>query len=185
MADLPDDVRTTAERLTRRARRAAPEAAAAHRARRDELLADHGYAARVREEDGDEVLVLYPLDWFEDGRVRPDRIGDLDRAVEIRLTGVGDPDDWDAVARHNREVAARVRERHGDVHGDNAAAFADFMSNHYAKPIEDATPEEVAVFLKEYFPRNAWPTDDQRTAVDESVERLVELARADEEGRPT
>lgn len=186
MTDLPQDVQATAEELTHRARRANDEAAAqTFRERRDELLADHGYSARVREGDdvpgvpahgsgaNREVLVLYPDDWLDDGTVRTDRIEDLDRAVEIPLTGPGDPDDWDAVDEHNREIAARVRERHGDVHGDNADAFADFMSNHYAKRIERATEREIQEFLGEYFPRNAWPSDEQRAVVEESITHVT------------
>ena len=58
------------------------------------------------------------------------------------------------------------------VHGANAHALADYASNHYAKPIGDLTGQELAEFLDEYFPRNAWPSDDQKAAVEESV-RLV------------
>ncbi len=177
MADLTEDVRATVERLTHQARHAADEeTAAAHRARRDELLAEYGYLARVREEDNREVLVLYPNEWVEDGTVRTDRIEDTDRAAEIPLSGPGDPEDWDAVEAHNRKVVARVRRRHGDVHGDNAAAFADFMGNHYAKRVEEATPGEVEEFLTEYFPRNAWPSDQQRETIEESVELVAEAA---------
>lgn len=190
MTDLPDDVRAQAEELTLRARQADDEAAARrHCQRRDEVLDEHGYSARVRQGDegigataaGEadrEMLVLYPDDWLDDGTVRTDRIEDLDRAVEIPLTGPGDPDDWDAVDAHNRRVVARVRDDHGEVHGDNAAAFADFMSNHYAKRIERATEDEIEEFLAEYFPRNAWPSDDQRDVVEESVA----LARSESEG---
>jgi hypothetical protein len=65
-----------------------------------------------------------------------------------------------------------VAGEHGAVHGANARALADFASNHYAKPIEDLTGGERAEFLEEYFPRNAFPTDDQKAVVEESV-RLV------------
>ncbi|MEF8756985.1 MAG: rnhA operon protein [Halobacteriales archaeon] len=179
MANLPRDVVETAAAQTRRARRARDEKQAErHRERRAALLDGRGYSARVREEDTRDVLVLYPDEWLDDGTVRTDRIEDLDRAVEVVLSGAGDPDDWDAVDAHNRRVAERVRDRHGDVHGDNADALADFVGNHYAKPIEDATPEERAEFLAEYFPRNAWPDDRQREAVERSVELAVEAARA-------
>ncbi|PSP76075.1 rnhA operon protein [Halobacteriales archaeon QS_1_68_20] len=182
MAELPDDVRAKVERLTHRARRAGDEGtASAHRARRDELLAEYGYRARVRQEDAREVLVLYPDDWVEDGTVRTDRIEDTDRAAEIPLSGPGNPEDWDDVEAHNRDVVARVRDRHGDVHGDNAAAFADFMGNHYAKRVEEATPGEVGEFLAEYFPRNAWPGERQREVIEESVD-LVRTAGEENSG---
>jgi len=76
------------------------------------------------------------------------------------------------------DVAAAVGDAYGDVHGANAAAFADFMSNHYARPVESATDVEIEEFLTEYFPRNAWPTDAQKAVVDESVELVFESAGA-------
>ena len=97
---------------------------------------------------------------------------DTDRAVERSLSGVGS-DDWETVEAHNRAVAERVRAEHGEVHGGNAHAFADFMSNHYVKRVETATPEEREEFREEYLPRNAWPTEAQREAVERSL-RLVE-----------
>lgn len=196
---LPDDTIAEAERLTRLAREADqreaserasgegrpasreavdPNEAAAHRRRRDELLAEHGYTARVRSEDTDDVLVLHPVDWLDDeGTVRIERIDDVEDGIEVPLSGPGDTDDWDATEAHNRSVADRVADRHGEVHGQTAHAFADFMSNHYAKPVERATPAEVREFLEEYFPRNAWPTDEQRAVVEESVDLVRETAR--------
>ncbi|WP_135805281.1 DUF7108 family protein [Halorussus marinus] len=174
---LPDETADRAERLTRLAREAVDDAEAeAYREERTDLLAEHGFTSRVREDDDAETLVLHPDEWTDEGTIRTDRIDDTDRAVEIRLAGAGDPDDWDAVAERNREVAARVRAAHGEVHGDNAAAFADFMSNHYARPIESATPDEANEFLTEYFPRNAWPSEKQRAVVGESVELALEAA---------
>ncbi|WP_435179684.1 DUF7108 family protein [Halorussus sp. AFM4] len=174
---LPEEVVERAERLTRRARDAVDDAEAdAYREDRADLLAAHGYRARVREDDTGATLVLHPDEWVEDGVIRTDRIEDTGRAVEVSLSGPGDPDEWETVERHNREVAARVREAHGDVHGDNAAAFADFMGNHYARPVESATSGEVAEFLEEYFPRNAWPTEKQRAVVEESIDLVFEVA---------
>jgi hypothetical protein len=164
-----------AERLTRLARDAVDDSEAdAYREERAELLAHHDFTARVREDDAGDTLVLHPEEWVQDGTIRTDRIEDTDRAVELSLSGPGDPDEWDAVAEHNREVAARVREAHGDVHGDNADAFAAFMSNHYARPVESATSDEIEEFLSEYFPRNAWPSEEQRAVVDDSIEFVLE-----------
>ena len=144
----------------------------AYREERDGLLAEHGYVPRVREDDPGETLVLYPDEWVEEGVVRIDRIEDTGRAVERSLSGVGS-DDWEAVEAHNRAVAEQVRAEHGEVHGANAHAFADFMSNHYAKRVEAATSDEREEFREEYLPRNAWPTGAQREAVERSL-RLVE-----------
>ena len=173
--ELPERTVERVERLTRLARDAVDDAeAAAYREERAKLLAEHDFTARVREDDAGETLVLHPEEWTEDGTIRTGRIEDTGRAVEVSLSGPDDPDEWDAVDEHNREVAARVREAHGDVHGDNAEAFADFMSNHYARPVESATSDEIAEFLSEYFPRNAWPSDEQRAVVDDSIEFVLE-----------
>ncbi|WP_423745290.1 rnhA operon protein (plasmid) [Haladaptatus sp. SPP-AMP-3] len=174
MAELPDDTISEAERLTHLARDREGEEAEQYRAERTQLLETHGFVARIREEDTRTVLVLHPEEWVEGGTIRVERIEDTDRAVEIPLTGAGDPDDWDEIDEHNRAVAARVREEYGDVHGANAEAFADFMGNHYARPVESATSDEVDEFLTEYFPRNAWPTSEQKKTVKESVELVFE-----------
>ena len=176
---LPDDVIERAETLTRRARRAIDEnERTAYLRERDALLADRGYNARVRDDDAGETLVLYPSEWIEDGTIQVDRIENTDRGIERSLSGP-DPDaDWDVVDEHNREVAATVRETHGEIHGRTASAFADFMSNHYAKPIEAATPAEREEFRTEYFPRNAWPSEKQREQVEESIRLLLEVAES-------
>ncbi|RQG96794.1 DUF7108 family protein [Natrarchaeobius oligotrophus] len=174
--ELPPSVVDEAERLTRLERTATDEAERRARAdRRDRLLAEYEFTARVRD-DGDAVLVLHPATWHDDGTIRTERIDDLSRAIEIPLEGTDDPDDWDAVDAHNRAIAARVRDRHGDVHGDNAAALADFVGNHYAKRIESMTGAELAEFRSEYFVRNAWPSDSQRDAVEKSIELVYEAA---------
>jgi len=177
MVDLPDDTVEEAERLTRLARNATDDdEREAYLDERASLLDGHDFTARVRSEDTRDVLVLHPDEWTEDGTIRVDRVDDTDRAAEIPLDGPGDPDDWDEVDEHNRAVAAAVRDAHGNVHGANATAFADFMSNHYARPIESATSDERAEFLTEYFPRNAWPSKEQRTVIEESVELTIDTA---------
>jgi hypothetical protein len=182
-ADLPPGAIGEAERLTRLAREAGdPDEREAHRERRAEVAADHGYTARVREEDAGEVLVLYPEEWIEEGLVRTDRIEDLDRAVERPLSGPGDPEEWDAIEEHNRSIVERVAETQGPVHGANARAFADFMGNHYARPVESADSPEIEEFLTEYFPRNAWPNAEQKEVVEDSIELLLGVA-SDYHGR--
>ena len=164
--ELPAAVIETAEQLTRNARRVDGERATTLRDRRDELLAEYGFAARVRAEGDGDVLVCYPANWLEDGEVVFDRIEDRSRAVERPLSGT---DDWDAVERANRQIVAHVADEHGDVHAANVRAFADFMGNHHATRIADATEDHVAEFRAEYYPRNAWPDDDQRAIVAESL----------------
>ncbi|WP_324663014.1 DUF7108 family protein [Haloarcula sediminis] len=177
MPDLPADTRDEAERLTRLARQAVDEGAVAtYRDQRAALLDEHDYEARIREEDTGDVLVCYPSEWVEDGVIRPDRVEDTDRGVEIRLSGPGDPDEWNEVEEQNRAVVEAVRDEHGDAHAATARALADFMGNHYAKPIAEATPAELAEFREEYFPRNVWPTEKQRALLEDSVQLAVEEA---------
>jgi hypothetical protein len=174
-ADLPRDVAEGAARLTRLARRSDEgETTAAARETRDDRLAERGYEARVREDD--DTLVCYPSEWTdEDGVVDPATVEDTGRAVEVPLSGAGDPGEFDEVAAHNEAVAAAVREEYGAVHGENAGAFATFMSNHYARRVETAGEPELRAF-QDYFPRNAWPTDEQRRALDRSLELVFAVA---------
>ena len=174
--ELPPAVIDEAERLTRRAREAVdPNETEAYRERRASLVTEHGFRARVREE-GRDTLVLYPDEWVEDGTVQPERIEDIDRGIERPLEGPGEADEWAVVEEHNRELAETVADAHGEIHGANADALADFASNHYAKPIEDLTGAELEEFLAEYFPRNAWPTDDQQAVVEQSVRLTYQVA---------
>ncbi|MDZ7701924.1 MAG: rnhA operon protein [Halobacteriales archaeon] len=180
MAELPEEAVDEAVRLTRLARAAVDrDEAAAYREDRSALLADHGYRARVRDDDGGAVLVCYPGDWATDGVVDPADIEDVDRAVERPLSGAGDPDDWATVESHNRTIAEAVAEAHGPVHGATADAFVDFMGNHYARRVETAGPRECREFLEEYLPRNAWPTEAQLSAARESLRLTFETADAD------
>ncbi len=172
---LPAEVIDRIATLTRRARAAVDEnERAAYLDARSELLAEYAYEARVRTDDTGSTLILYPTEWVEDGTARLERIEDTDRAIERSLSGPGTGEDWDEIDEHNRTVSALVRERHGNVHGATAAAFADFMSNHYSKPIEEATAREREEFRTEYFPRNAWPTDEQRELLDRTIELIFE-----------
>jgi hypothetical protein len=174
--ELPDDVVERAVALTRRARSTVDDnERRAYLTDRDGLLAEHGFTARVRDEDR-AVLVMYPEEWVEEGTVHPERVENIDRGVERPLEGVGEPDDWETVDTHNRGLADAVADEHGPDHGANASALAEYMSNHYSKPIESATREEVELFLEEYYLRNVWPTDDQKAVVRESVRLVFEQA---------
>ncbi|OVE83255.1 DUF7108 family protein [Natronolimnobius baerhuensis] len=177
--ELPDDIVEDAERLTHLEREAHdPDEATAYADHREDLLEEHDFTSRIRDDDGDDVLVLHPEEWHDaaEGVIRTDRIDDISRAVEIQLEGAEDPDDWDAVETHNRDLAERVRESDGDVHGDNAETFVDFVSNHYAKQIESVTGEELTEFRTEYFVRNAWPSERQRAVIDDSIRLVYETA---------
>jgi len=166
---LSASLRSTALRLTRQARDADSPAAAAHRRARGRLLDAVGYEARERSTSDQTILVLHPREWVVDGRVDPAAIDDISRAVELQVEGPGAPEQWDTVARHNEAVAEAVAETHGPVHGANARAFATYMSNHLARPVEEATDSMRREFRTEYFPRNAWPSDQQRAVVERSL----------------
>jgi hypothetical protein len=171
---LPADAVAEAERLTRLAREAVDDGErTAYREDRAALLDDHDYVARVRE--ADDTLVLYPQEWVTDGTVYPEDIEDVDRGVEVSLSGPGDPEEWDDVEEHNTAVVERVRETGGDVHAQNVRAFADFMGNHYARHVETASSDEIAEFVGEYFPRNAWPSATQREKIEESIDLVFEV----------
>jgi hypothetical protein len=177
--EVPPSVVDEAERLTRLAREAIDEnEAAAYREERDALVAGHDFRARVREDGGRDTLVLYPDEWMADGLIQRDQIEDVDRGIERPLEAPGAEDDWEEVESHNRAVADRVAAEHGEPHAANVSAFADFMSNHHARAIDDATDADAEEFLGEYYPRNAWPTDRQRDAVEESVALAFETADA-------
>ena len=178
MSELPQDAVEAAERLTKLARQVGDDSeAAAYRQRREETLADHGYTARVRDED--ETLVLYPEEWIEDGTVVLDRIQDTDRAAEVPLSTAGGEGSWEEIEAHNAALVDAVAEEYGETHGKNARAFADFMGNHYLARVDEATDEQLAEFTREYFPRNAWPDKKQREVVGTSLEYLTSVSEAD------
>ena len=173
--EVPDDVVSEAERLTRLAADAAVEAEAdVYRDRRAEIVEEYDFVPRVRDED--DTLVLHPEEWVEDGVIRTDRIEDTDRAVEVSLSGPDHSAEWEAVEADNETIVAAVAEKHGPTHAANVRAFADFMGNHYLKRVDDATAAEKAEFLTEYYPRNAWPSAEQRAVVEESVELAADAA---------
>jgi len=165
--ELDPAVVEEAERLTRLARDALNGSEAeAYRERRDELVAEHDYETRIRGTNADATLVCYPSEWIEDGTVQLEAVTDTERAVEISLAGAGDPEDWDGLETHNRAIVDVVRREHGEPHAEVAAAFADFMGNHYARPVESASRAECLEFCEEYAPRNAWLSDSQEDSLE-------------------
>jgi hypothetical protein len=176
--ELPAEVVSEAERLTRLAADAAVEAeAAVYRERRASIVDDHDFTARVRE--ADDTLVLHPAEWVDDGVVRVDRVDDTDRAVEVSLSGPDHGAEWESVEADNEAVVAAVAEAHGAAHAANVRAFADFMGNHYLKRVGDATDAEREEFLTDYYPRNAWPSAEQEAIVEESLALAAETADGD------
>ncbi len=188
--DLPESAIDEAERLTRLARDATdPNEATAYRDRRTALLAKHGYTARVREDETRDVLVVHPEEWTVDGRIDVESIENTNRAVERPLSGPGHEAPWSEIEGENRSLARAVMREYGSPHGETAHDLADFASNHYAKPISDLTPDEIDEFQAEYFPRNAWPSDAQLTALETSLDVILAMAEENSDSekgdRPT
>lgn len=193
---LPGGVVDEAVRLTRLARRA-PEttpddpyggetslsAADQYRNERASLLREHGFCARVREEETELTLVCYPTEWVENGEVDMAAIEDTDRAVERRMEGIGSTGAWEPVADHNSTLADAVARRHGQPHGQTARSFARFMSSHRVRRIETATAGDLLEFVDDFFPRNTWPSDAQRAMVMRSL-RFTIAAAIDGEASP-
>lgn len=178
--DPPPEVIDKITRLTRLARDAVDDNEAnAYLRKRDRILAEYDYTARIRSEPTRDVLVCYPTEWVEDGTVKTEQIEDLSRGIERPLDGTGDEASFEAVDAANRSLVDRVKARTGRVHARNAGAFADFMGNHYVRRIESATSAEVREFLEEYYPRNVWPTTEERVVVEESLRLVFQTA-----GRP-
>lgn len=179
--ELPPETVEEAERLTHLARGAVDDdEAAAYRTRRSELLADYGFNARVREnEGGGETLVCHPVEWLDsNGVVDMSAIQDTDRATEVRLSGRGEQGSWADAEEYNRAIVETVREEAGSVHAENARAFADFMGNHYALPFDDARPVHVREFIDEYYPRNAWPSDEAEAVLETSLRHVFEKTQS-------
>lgn len=172
--ELPSRVIEEVERLTRLIRRESDKQSRGYRKRRKRLLVEYGYEARVREETEGDVLVCYPAEWLSDGEVVLDRIEDRARAIERPLEG--SDEEWAVVERANQEIVTQVREDYGSVHAANVRALADFLGNHHVVPISGATEAHLREFRTEYYPRNAWPSDDQRAVLDQSLRITFEVA---------
>ncbi len=175
-AEFADDAVERVRELTRRIRAGDDRATSddLHR-RRERLLAAMDAHLHVRDDDPP-VLVLYPDAWVDDGTVHPERIDDRSRAREVPLEPEPASAGWGAVMETNMAVAEAVTERHGPDHGANAVALAEYLSNHHCRLIDDATEAELQTFLREYYPRNVWPTPHQAAIVRTSVERARVVA---------
>lgn len=176
-ANLDDDLLDQIVELTRRAEAASDEAAATLTGRRNKLCERAGYHCRIREDPTGDVLVLFPDEWITDGVVDQSSIDDVDRAMEVPLSPTATEEDWERIHQHNLEVAAAVEDRHGPVHGATALALTTYLSNHHLRRIEEATDWELEVFRSEYFPRNAWPSESQRSTLERSIELTLDIAQ--------
>lgn len=175
---LPPAIRKTALQLARQAQRASDDESARLHARREALLGEYGFTSRIREDETGHVLICYPAEWIADGTIDREAIDDLERAEELPLDEPSDGESWSAIAANNRKLADRIREAHGPVHGANADALVSFANNHRAAPIRAMDGADIEEFLTEYYPRNAWPSEAERAAIDESIELVLEMAES-------
>jgi hypothetical protein len=145
------------------------------RTERDELAAEHGYEARVRE---DRVLVLHPAGWLdEDGVVDMDAF-DADEAYEVPLDGEGYEearDSNDALLDGFEEM-----EDTGEADVFNARAFAEFCENHHATAVKNVGEEHVREFIDDYYVRNVWAPEEAEERVEESLKLLLREAGRDD-----
>lgn len=184
--ELPPAVINEAVRLTRLARRARAqdgfddpqggEAPEQYRDERDTLLESYDYRANVREDDRGATLVCYPAEWLSENQVDKSAIEDMERAVERRVEGAGEPGTWEPVSAHNEAIADRVAERYGDPHAATARSFARFMSSHRVRRIGTATEDDVLEFVDEFFPRNTWPSEKQEAVLMRSLRLTLTIA---------
>jgi len=172
--EMPDWVNEAA-RLTRVALSGGDGMGDEARTRRDEVAAEHGYEARVRE---DGTLVLHPADWLdEDGVVDMERF-DADEAYEVPLDGEG----YDDARAANDALLDGFREEKEVTEADvfNARAFAEFCENHHATAVENVGEEHVREFLDEYYVRNVWASEEAEERVEESLRLLLSEAGRDD-----
>ncbi|MFW5984059.1 MAG: DUF7108 family protein [Halobacteria archaeon] len=165
----PDWVDETA-RLTRVAVSGDDEA----RKKRDDLAAERGYEARVRD---DGTLVLHPDDWLDEDGVVDMEAFDADEAYEVPLNGGG----FEEARRKNEALLDEFEgEGVGEAEVFNARAFAEFCENHHAVAVENVCEEHVEEFLNDYYIRNVWADEDAEERVEESLRALLEAADRDD-----
>jgi hypothetical protein len=143
------------------------------RTERDELAAEHGYEARVRE---DRVLVLHPAGWLdEDGVVDMDAF-DADEAYEVPLDGGG----YDEARAYNDTLLEEFEEDASEADVFNARAFAEFCENHHATAVKNVSEEHVHEFIDDYYVRNVWASEEAEERVEESLRLLLREAGRDD-----
>ena len=143
------------------------------RTERDELAAEHGYEARVRE---DRVLVLHPAGWLdEDGVVDMDAF-DADEAYEVPLDGGG----YDEARAYNNTLLEEFEGDASEADVFNARAFAEFCENHHATAVKNVGEEHVREFIDYYYVRNVWASEEAEERVEESLRLLLREAGRDD-----
>lgn len=173
---IPEDIVDKSISLTLRSRNITDENTSEELLKkRDNMLKRYDYTARVREED--DTLVLYPSNWLnkEGGKINLREIEDTGNAVEVSLSGPNKDANWEDIEKANSRIVSKVRDEYTDAYAANIRAFADFMGNYYLKKVTEATQEEKTEFKEEYYPRNVWPTEEQLSSLEDSIDILESI----------
>jgi hypothetical protein len=145
----------------------------AAREERDELAAEHGYEARLRD---DGTLVLHPDGWLDEDGVVDMEAFDADEAYEVPLDGGG----FDEAREANDALLDGFVEEADDAVAFNARAFAEFCENHHAVAVENAREEHVEGFLNDYYVRNVWADEEAEERAEESLRAILSEAGREE-----
>lgn len=137
--------------------------------RRDEIAAEHGYEARVRD---DGTLVLHPDDWLDENSVVDMEKFDAEEAYEVPLDGGG----YEEAYEKNERLLREFEKDADDADLFNARAFVEYCENHHAVAVENASEEHVRGFLDDYYVRNVWADDEAEERVEESLRSLLREA---------
>lgn len=138
------------------------------------LAGEHGYRARLRE---DEVLVLHPEDWLdEEGVLRGDV--DADEALEI---AIGDSGGAEEARQRNDDVLEGFERRIEDEEVRfNVERFAEYCENHHGVAVDEVTARQVDEFVDEYYVRNVWSSESAEEKLERSLEMLGSYLDAEE-----
>jgi len=143
------------------------------REERDELAAERGYRAWVRD---DSTLVLHPEEWLNDDGVVDMEAFDADEAYEVPLDGGG----FEEARAANDALLEGFEKDASEQDVFNARAFAEFCENHHATAVKNVSEKHVREFLEEYYVRNVWAPEDAEERVEESLRLLLSEAGRDD-----
>lgn len=142
--------------------------------RMEDIAGDHGYRARLRDDD---VLVLHPDDWLDDEGVLHGDV-DPDDALEIHL---GDSGGAEEARMRNDDLLEGFE---ADVEDEdvrfNVERFAEYCENHHGVAVDEVTSQQVEEFVDEYYPRNVWPSGSAEEKLESSLRALGRYVDAEE-----
>lgn len=131
-----------------------------------DVASDHGFRARLRDDD---VLVLHPDGWLdEDGVLRGDV--DPDEALEVPL---GDSGGAEEARERNDELLDGFEREVGDEDvWFNVELFAEYCETHHGVAVDEVTARQLEEFVDEYYPRNVWASESAEEKLERSLQAL-------------